>query len=67
MANGANMMVAYTIVERENADKAFWVRVGASFANRDGSINIYLDALPVNGRLQLREPDPGPEQKKEED
>lgn len=35
--------------------KTFWLRMGAGFRNRDKSINIYLDGLPVNGKLQLRE------------
>lgn len=46
----------YMITERENSpDKAFWTRVGVGFVNRDNSINIILDALPVNGRLHLRD------------
>ena len=58
MAEGAKMMQVYTIVERQGADRAFWVKVGACFSNRDGSLNVYLDALPTNGRLQIREPFP---------
>jgi len=48
----AGMMIAYTIVER--ADKKYWVRCGVAFQNRDGSFNVRLDALPVNGQIQLR-------------
>jgi len=55
MAEGAKMMQVYTIVERQGMDKSFWVKVGACFPNRDGSLNVYLDALPTNGRLQIRE------------
>ena len=53
-AGGARsgIMIAYTIVER--ADKKYWVRCGAAFHNRDGSLNVRLDALPVNGQVQLR-------------
>ncbi len=29
------------------------IPVGKGVSNRDGTINIYLDALPVNGRLVL--------------
>lgn len=43
----------FTIIERENA-RPFWVRVGVAFRNKDGSLNLYLDALPVNGRLNVR-------------
>ncbi|MBW1870429.1 MAG: hypothetical protein JRJ19_00090 [Deltaproteobacteria bacterium] len=55
MAEGAKMLQVYTIVEKQGSDKSFWVKVGAGFPNRDGSINVYLDALPTNGRLQIRE------------
>ena len=47
----------FTIVEQE--EKALWRRVGSGFVNRDGSYNLYLDALPVNGRLHMREVDNG--------
>ena len=47
------MMIAYTIVER--GQKRFWLRIGVAFENRDGSYNVKLDAVPVNGQLQLRE------------
>lgn len=33
----------------------FWMRVGSAFENRDGSLNLYLDALPLGGKLQVRE------------
>lgn len=32
-----------------------WREVGAAFTNADDSINIYLDAMPVSGRLQIRD------------
>ena len=51
----ARMMEVYTIVDKEGFEKSFWVKVGACFPNRDGSLNVYLDALPLNGRLQIRE------------
>ena len=50
--------IAYTIVERAKDKKKFWVRVGAAFVNRDGSINVRLDAVPVNGELQIRDHKP---------
>ncbi len=41
-------------------DKTHWLKLGNAFVNKDGSINVYLDGLPVNGRLQIREADPRP-------
>lgn len=45
----------FAVTERD--DKSFWTRVGAAFPNKDGSINIFLDALPVSGKLQVRDDD----------
>jgi hypothetical protein len=53
-ANGASMKVVYTVVERAPG-KSFWTRVGIGFVNRDGSMNLRLDAIPVNGTLQVRD------------
>jgi len=44
---------AFTIVESNG--KSFWLKIGAAFVNRDGSLQVRLDALPVNGVLQLRD------------
>lgn len=47
----------YTIIDNNQEDqKDYWLRVGSAWKNDDGSINIKLNALPVNGRLQVREP-----------
>ena len=44
---------AFNIVEK--GEKSFWNRIGTAFLNRDGSYNIYLDALPRDGKVQIRE------------
>lgn len=36
--------------------KSVWVRAGSAWENRDGSMNVYLDVLPLDGMLHLREP-----------
>ncbi len=36
-------------------ERTFWLSMGMAFVNRDNSINVYLDGLPVNGKLQLRD------------
>jgi len=43
-------------IERKDG-KTSWLKIGVGFPNKDNSINLYLDALPTNGRLQLREAD----------
>ncbi len=52
-----NVKAVYTVVERGQG-KSFWVRIGVGFTNRDGSLNLRLDAIPVNGTLQVREWEP---------
>lgn len=47
-------LIVYTIVTRERDGRKFWVRVGSAFKNRDGSLNVSLDAMPVNGTLHIR-------------
>jgi hypothetical protein len=34
-----------------------WTRIGTGFTNKDDSVNIYLDFIPKNFELQLREYD----------
>ncbi len=38
----------------EKDGKTFWLKLGVGFLNRDGSHNLYLDALPTNGKLHMR-------------
>ena len=48
----------YSIIERTDSKgekRKFWLRLGVAFLNRDGSLNIILDALPTNGTLHVRE------------
>jgi hypothetical protein len=57
---GKTKRIAYTVIERSEG-KSYWLRVGTVFENRDGSLNVVLDAIPVNGRLQIREYQPDEE------
>jgi len=56
MPHDNRRLVAFSPIQNEASRRTFWLRVGTAFYNRDGSINVYLDALPTNGKLQLREP-----------
>jgi hypothetical protein len=49
--------IAYNIIEKPGLRNRIWNRVGTAWLNRDGSINVVLDALPLGGRIQLREDD----------
>lgn len=51
------MFKVITPIERKDGTK-WWMRVGSAFRNRDESLNVYLDALPLRGTevvLQIRE------------
>ncbi len=50
------MKIAYVITQRN--DRNFWNRVGVAFVNKDGSINVKLEAVPVNGEIQIRDYQP---------
>ncbi len=57
-AGGARRLQVWAIPESRDGEKAFWVKIGVAFTNRDGSINLILDALPLGtNRLQIREDD----------
>ena len=48
--------IAYTVIERHGDKKSFWQRIGSGWINSDGSVNVELNALQVNGKLHLRSP-----------
>lgn len=61
--NGAKKLAVFALVEHpDRADETKthtrWVKIGAAFVNRDGSMNLYLDAFPIGtNKLQVREDD----------
>lgn len=48
----------YVITEREEDRKANWSRIGVAFVNRDDSLNVILDAIPITGKLHIRDRSP---------
>ncbi len=48
------MKDVYVIIEREDG-KDLWQKIGTAFENRDGSLNIYLNCMPLTGKLHVRE------------
>ncbi|MBM4776381.1 MAG: hypothetical protein GQE15_01650 [Archangiaceae bacterium] len=48
----------FSIRETKQSDgkvTSTWVRAGSAWVNRDGSFNVYLDVLPLDGKLHVRE------------
>ena len=47
------MKEVYTIIK--NKEKSIWIKVGVAFENKDGSLNVKLNCLPLNGTLHIRD------------
>ncbi len=56
MANQKPDYLVYTIIEKNGDAEDYWQRVGSAWTNKDGSINLSLNALPLNGKLHIRVP-----------
>lgn len=54
MSDYENMKDVYQITEREGK-KAVWTRIGAAFINKDRSMNVVLNSIPLDGRLHIRD------------
>ncbi len=35
--------------------KSVWTKIGVAFVNKDQSLNVRLDAFPMDGKLHIRE------------
>lgn len=45
----------WSVRKADNNGAAVWIKAGYAFANRDGSTNVWLDVLPLDGKLHIRE------------
>ena len=48
--------VAYHITNRPGMKGRVWSRIGTAWLNRDGSISLLLEAIPIDGKVNIREP-----------
>lgn len=48
-------LAVYVIVRHPGRDP-YWLSVGKAFVNADGSLNVRLDANPIDGKLHIRPP-----------
>lgn len=51
--DASKMKIVYVITERNG--RSYWNRCGAAFVNSDGSLNVKLESLPVNGEVHIRD------------
>lgn len=49
------MKDVFTIVNNNKNKKGYWIKVGVAFENQDGSLNVALNCLPVDGKLHIRD------------
>jgi hypothetical protein len=49
----AEYKIVYAVIAR--GAHRHWLRIGLAFVNRDGSLNVRLDAMPLSGQLQIRD------------
>lgn len=56
-SNSKRPRAVYAVVPKHEG-KDVWLRVGSAFDNRDGSVSVLLDAVPIGGKLQIREYQP---------
>lgn len=52
--DGKGIKAVFLITQR--GEKSYWTRIGTGFVNRDNSITLKLDAVPVGtSQLQIRD------------
>ncbi len=61
--NGSSRRLAvFAVPDTKDGEKAYWTKIGVAYTNRDGSINLFLDAFPIGtNTLQVREQKPAAE------
>lgn len=52
----SNIKNVYMI--QKGAKTNFWTKIGVALVNKDGSLNVKLNAIPVDGQIQVRDPKP---------
>jgi hypothetical protein len=60
MKRGGSLLetgIRYTVfsIRTTKNNETIWVKAGVAFVNRDHSMNLYLDVLPMEGKLHVRQ------------
>jgi hypothetical protein len=53
-STGKRIQAVYAVVSKSDG-KDLFLRVGNAFPNRDGSTTLLLDAVPLGGKLHVRD------------
>jgi len=51
------MKEVFAIIQRngDKKGKPFWQKIGVAFPNSDGSLNVLLNCIPLDGRIHIRD------------
>ena len=41
-------------IQEGKGEQKYWVNIGAAFPNKDNSINLKLNFLPLNGNMDIQ-------------
>lgn len=56
MSNSNRKDIWYIKPSRIEGGKAFWIKIGTAFENKDGSLNLKFDVVPPSmDNIQVRE------------
>lgn len=52
------VLIAYSVTRSKTSKRAIWTRIGEAFPHEIGAgLTVLLDAMPMDGRVILLEPD----------
>lgn len=53
------ILVAYAVEDAPRGQKSYWTRIGRLFPHKDAKgYDLVLNALPINGRIVIRQEEP---------
>lgn len=50
-----NIKDVFIINEENSKEKSRWIKIGVAFTNKDNSLNVTLNSLPLDGKLHIRD------------
>ena len=54
MTNAKPTHTCFTVRDRGEGRDPFWAIIGSAWTNKDGSLNLRLDSLPLDGKIVVR-------------
>lgn len=45
----------FAVSDRGEEGKSYWSKIGVAFVNKDDSLNVVLDCVPMTGRIHIRD------------